>query len=75
MRSDSNTAKYLDRPYYMIAFETKNMGGKYKFILTTHIYKRHIHHQIFNVINFTGLKHYILPFQYISNSSLFFIHR
>lgn len=23
MRSDSNTAKYLDRPYYMIAFETK----------------------------------------------------
>ena len=35
------------------------MGGKYEFVLTTHIDKGHIHnHLIFNAISFTDHKHY-----------------
>ena len=35
------------------------LGGKYEFVLTTHIDKGHIHnHLIFNAVNFTDHKHY-----------------
>ena len=35
------------------------MGGKYEFVLTTHIDKGHIHnHLIFNAVSFTDYKHY-----------------
>ena len=35
------------------------MGGKYEFVLTTHIDKGHIHnHLIFNAVSFTDHKHY-----------------
>lgn len=35
------------------------LGGKYEFILTTHIDKGHIHnHLIFNAVNFTDYHHY-----------------
>ena len=35
------------------------LGGKYEFVLTTHIDKGHIHnHLIFNVVSFTDYKHY-----------------
>ena len=35
------------------------MGGKYEFVLITHIYKGHIHnHLIFNAVRFTDHKHY-----------------
>ena len=35
------------------------LGGKYEFVLTTHIDKGHIHnHLIFNAVSFTDHKHY-----------------
>ena len=35
------------------------LGGKYEFVLTTHIDKNHIHnHLIFNAVSFTDYKHY-----------------
>ncbi len=35
------------------------LGGKYEFVLTTHIDKGHIHnHLLFNVVSFTDHKHY-----------------
>ena len=35
------------------------LGGKYEFVLTTHIDKNHIHnHLIFNAVSFTDHKHY-----------------
>ena len=35
------------------------LGGKYEFVLTTHIDKEHIHnHLIFNAVSFTDHKHY-----------------
>ena len=35
------------------------LGGKYEFVLTTHIDKGHIHnHLIFNAVSFTDYKHY-----------------
>ena len=35
------------------------MGGKYEFVLTTHIDKKYIHnHLIFNAVSFTDHKHY-----------------
>ena len=35
------------------------LGGKYEFVLTTHIDKGHIHnHLIFNSVSFTDFKHY-----------------
>ena len=35
------------------------LGGKYEFVLTTHIDKDHVHnHLIFNVVSFTDHKHY-----------------
>ncbi len=35
------------------------MGGKYEFVLTTHIDKGHIHnHLIFNAVSFITHKHY-----------------
>ena len=35
------------------------LGGKYEFVLTTHIDKEHIHnHLIFNAVSFTNHKHY-----------------
>ena len=35
------------------------LGGKYEFVLTTHIDKGHIHnHLIFNVVSFTDHEHY-----------------
>ena len=37
----------------------KILGGKYEFVLTTHIDKGHIHnHLIFNAVSFTDHKHY-----------------
>ena len=36
-----------------------HLGGKYEFVLTTHIDKNHIHnHLIFNAVSFTDYKHY-----------------
>lgn len=35
------------------------LGGKYEFVLTTHIDKNHVHnHLIFNAVSFTDHKHY-----------------
>ena len=35
------------------------LGGKYEFVLTTHIDKDHVHnHLIFNAVSFTDHKHY-----------------
>ena len=35
------------------------LGGKYEFVLTTHIDKDHVHnHLIFNAVSFTNYKHY-----------------
>ena len=37
----------------------ETLGGKYEFVLTTHIDKNHIHnHLIFNAVSFTDYKHY-----------------
>ena len=37
----------------------ETLGGKYEFVLTTHIDKGHIHnHLIFNAVSFTDHKHY-----------------
>ena len=39
--------------------EKEILGGKYGFVLTTHIDKGHIHnHLIFNAVSFTDHKHY-----------------
>ena len=39
--------------------EKEILGGKYEFVLTTHIDKGHIHnHLIFNAVSFTDHKHY-----------------
>lgn len=40
-------------------FAKEILGGKYEFVLTTHIDKDHIHnHLIFNAVSFTDHKHY-----------------
>ena len=49
------------------------LGGKYEFVLTTHIDKDHIHnHLIFNAVSFTDHKHYHSnkrSYQYIRRTS------
>ena len=49
------------------------LGGKYEFVLTTHIDKDHVHnHLIFNAVSFTDYKHYHSnkrSYHYISRTS------
>ena len=52
-------ARFAHKHSLWFLYEKEILGGKYEFVLTTHIDKGHIHnHLIFNAVSFIDHKHY-----------------